>query len=76
MVKITKKSKEVCAKGTNNSLKPVKAAVSWGGMASSAKPVATPVPEVRMSLPAAPQLRTWSLPGVDFTGTCSPAGRT
>jgi hypothetical protein len=80
MAKITKNaktSKQVCVKRANNSLKTVKAAVSWGAMANSlAEPVAAPVLDVRMSLPTAPQLRAWSLPGVDFTGTCSSAGRT
>jgi hypothetical protein len=28
------------------------------------------------ALPPAPQLRAWSLPIVEFEGTCSPAGRT
>ena len=62
----TKTRKPTTAKrnSTPKALRKIAAAISWGSMATFLQ--STPLPSADINLPKAPQLRTWTLPGIDW----------
>jgi hypothetical protein len=63
--KVQKQAKPTTPKAPK-AIRTVKAATSWGAMAHSLAKTVTPLPAAPINLPMAPQLRAWSLPGIDW----------